>query len=85
MLDQWQPDLLISDTGMSDMDGYMLLRQVRARSPEQGGTIPAIAFTAYAGEIDQQPALAVEFQRHLAKPAEPDEWVRAIAHLLDST
>jgi CheY-like chemotaxis protein len=77
-LDQFHPDVLISDIGMPRMDGYMLMRQVRARSPEQGGRIPAIALTAYAGEFDQQQALSAGFQRHIAKPVEPDELVKAI-------
>jgi CheY-like chemotaxis protein len=80
-LTQFKPDVLLSDIGMPDVDGYMLLRQVRALSPEQGGTIPAIALTAYAGEIDYQQAMAAGFQHHIAKPIEPDALVRAIAAL----
>lgn len=63
------------------MDGYMLMRQIRALPPEQGGTIPAIALTAYAGEYDHQQALQVGFQRHLAKPVEPEKLVRTIVEL----
>jgi CheY-like chemotaxis protein len=75
-------DILLSDIGMPDMDGYMLVRQVRALPPEQGGQIPAIALTAYAGEFNQKQALAAGFQRHLAKPVEPNELVKAIVTLL---
>lgn len=64
------------------MDGYMLMRQVRSLKPEQGGTIPAIALTAYAGEMDQQQAIAVGFQQHISKPVDPQELVKAIV-LLD--
>ncbi|PSB14727.1 histidine kinase, partial [filamentous cyanobacterium Phorm 46] len=76
------PDLLLSDIGMPDTDGYMLLRQVRALPPEQGGLVPAIALTAYAGEIDYQQALAAGFQRHISKPLDPDKLVQAMLDLL---
>lgn len=72
------PDILLSDIGMPDTDGYMLLRQVRALPPEQGGLVPAIALTAYAGEIDYQQALAAGFQRHICKPLDPQKLVQAM-------
>ncbi|MBD1848134.1 PAS domain S-box protein [Cyanobacteria bacterium FACHB-63] len=81
-LTRCQPDALLSDIGMPEMNGYTLLRQVRTLSPDQGGQIPAIALTAYAGEIDYQQAMAAGFQRHLTKPIEPERLVRAIAELL---
>ena len=80
-LSQSQPNLIISDIGMPEMDGYMLMRQVRSLKPEQGGRIPAIALTAYAGEMDQQQAIAVGFQQHISKPVDPEELVKAIALL----
>ncbi|MEG4021525.1 PAS domain S-box protein [Microcoleus sp. S13C4] len=83
VLTQSVPDLLLSDIGMPDTDGYMLLRQVRARAPEKGGLVPAIALTAYAGEMDYQQALAAGFQRHLSKPLDPEKLVQAIWDLLD--
>jgi CheY-like chemotaxis protein len=83
VFDQFNPNVLISDIGMPMMDGYMLMRQVRTRSPEQGGQIPAIALTAYAGELDQRQALAAGFGQHIAKPVEPDELVKAIATLIE--
>ncbi|MEG4441259.1 PAS domain S-box protein [Microcoleus sp. AT9_B5] len=79
---RFQPDVLLSDIGMPGMDGYMLLGQVRALPPERGGLIPAIALTAYAGEFDRQQALQAGFQRHLAKPIDPDELIKTIAALL---
>jgi len=78
-LDQSKPDLLLCDIGMPDVDGYMLIRQVRSRSSEQGGKIPAIALTAYADRHNQTQALIAGFQLHLAKPIETEELVRAIA------
>ncbi|ODH01558.1 hybrid sensor histidine kinase/response regulator [Nostoc sp. KVJ20] len=71
-------DLLISDIGMPDMDGYTLIRQIRNQSPDQGGEIPAIALTAYAGEIDRQQALAAGFQHHISKPIELEVLIQAI-------
>lgn len=82
ILEQFPLDGLISDIGMPDVDGYTLMRQVRQRSPEQGGQIPAIALTAYAGEYDQRQALAAGFQRHISKPVEPEALVKAIALLV---
>lgn len=83
LLKESLPDVLICDIGMPEMDGYRLMRQIRTLPPEQGGTIPAIALTAYAGDVNQQKALAAGFQQHLAKPVEPEELVRAIAVLLN--
>ncbi|MBD2439140.1 PAS domain-containing protein [Nostoc sp. FACHB-110] len=82
MLNQSQFDLLLCDVGMPEMDGYSLIRQIRKWSPQQGGTIPAIALTAYAGEINQQQALQAGFQQHLAKPIDPQELVQSIAKLI---
>ncbi|MEH1829344.1 MAG: PAS domain S-box protein [Nostoc sp.] len=76
------PDVLISDIGMPKTDGYMLMREVRSRSPQQGGSVPAIALTAYAGEMNQQQALAAGFQMHISKPVDPDVLVKAIADLI---
>ncbi|MCC5664086.1 PAS domain S-box protein [Nostoc sp. CHAB 5784] len=76
------PDVLISDIGMPKTDGYMLMREVRKRSPQQGGLVPAIALTAYAGEMNQQQALAAGFQMHISKPVDPDALVKAIIDLI---
>ncbi|WP_199313873.1 PAS domain S-box protein [Leptolyngbya sp. FACHB-671] len=75
------PDVLLSDIGMPDMDGYMLMRQVRTLPPEQGGQVKAIALTAYAGDFNQQQALAAGFQQHMSKPIDPEMLVKAIAAL----
>ncbi len=81
-LNQSVPDLLLCDIGMPEMNGYALIQQIRTRRHDQGGNIPAIALTAYAGEINQQHALDAGFQMHLAKPIEPDRLVRTIATLV---
>jgi len=76
---QSPPDVLVSDIGMPEMDGYALIRQIRIS--KQVKSIPAVALTAYAGEVDQQQALAAGFQAHLSKPVEPDTIVAMITHL----
>ena len=76
-------DLLLSDIGMPEMDGYALIRQMRQLPGEQG-KIPAIALTAYAGEIDQQQALAAGFQQHLAKPVNLEQIVEAVTRCIQS-
>ncbi|TVP56668.1 MAG: PAS domain S-box protein [Nodularia sp. (in: Bacteria)] len=82
LLNQSIPDLLLSDIGMPEMDGYSLIRHIRKYSPSEGGTIPAIALSAYAGEMNQQQALQAGFQQHISKPMEPDELIKAIAMLI---
>jgi PAS domain S-box-containing protein len=82
VLKGFKPDILVSDIGMPDVDGYTLLRSIRCLSPEQGGQIPAIAVTAYARPEEAQQALACGFQRHLSKPIDANELVSAIAELV---
>ncbi|MEJ6480828.1 PAS domain S-box protein [Nostoc punctiforme UO1] len=82
ILMQSKPDILLSDIGMPLMDGYMLLREVRKLPPEQGGQIPAIALTAYAGEINYNQAMAAGFQKHLPKPVDPAELAAAIDNII---
>ncbi|MEH2379329.1 MAG: ATP-binding protein [Nostoc sp.] len=77
-------DVLVSDIGMPDMDGYMLIHQVRTWTAEQGGEIPAIALTAFARNDDQQEALKAGFQLHLSKPLNPEELITAIVQLLET-
>ncbi|MFN6465282.1 MAG: PAS domain S-box protein [Nostoc sp. DedVER02] len=76
-------DVLLSDIGMPDVDGYMLIQQVRMLP--QGEQIKAIALTAYAGEMNQQQALKAGFQQHISKPIEPSTLVQAISSLVQST
>lgn len=82
MISQSPPDLLISDLGMPEVDGYKLIRLIRNMSPEKGGNIPAIALTSYAGERDKQQVLAAGFQKHVAKPVAPNELLTLIAELM---
>lgn len=69
-IEQSVPDLVISDIGMPQMDGYALIQQIREGEPKR--LVPAIALTAYAGEIDQQQAIVAGFQAHIAKPVDPN-------------
>lgn len=80
-LKQSLPDVLLSDIGMPEVDGCMFIRELRTLPPEQGGQIPAIALTAYAGEVNAKQVLAAGFHKHIAKPVEPAELIEAIASL----
>ena len=74
-------DVLVSDIGMPDEDGYALIRQVRALEAEQGGALPAIALTAYARSEDRMKAVLAGFQMHVTKPVEPAELLTMVASL----
>jgi signal transduction histidine kinase/ActR/RegA family two-component response regulator len=79
-LDDFRPDVLVSDIGMPDEDGYTLIRHVRAREGN-GGHMPAIALTGYVTSEDSARVRAAGFQTHLRKPVEPDELVATVASL----
>ncbi|MFO0578729.1 MAG: PAS domain S-box protein [Polyangia bacterium] len=83
LLDGWDADVLVSDIGMPGESGYELIRKVRQRSADRGGTIPAVALTAYARLQDRMQALAAGFQMHVAKPVEPAELVVVVKSLLE--
>jgi len=80
-IDDAEPDVIVSDIGMPGEDGYSLMRRLRARAPAQGGTIPALALTAFARNEDRQRAFTAGYQAFMAKPVEPEELVRALARL----
>lgn len=82
VLKEFKPDLLISDIGMPEINGYELMHQIRNLPSEQGARIPAIALTAYAGEFDRHQALSTGFQQHISKPVEPEALIRMIVTLL---
>ncbi|MEH2179703.1 hybrid sensor histidine kinase/response regulator [Nostoc sp.] len=79
-----KPDVLVSDISMPDMDGYMLIHEVRTRTPEQGGQIPAIALTAFARNYDHEKALKAGFQMHLSKPLNSEKLIAAIVKLMET-
>ncbi|MBN3944459.1 response regulator [Nostoc sp. NMS9] len=80
-LESFQPDVLISDIGMPEVDGYSLIQQIRALTAEKGGKIPAIALTAYARVDDYQRVINSGYQRHVTKPLDPEELVQAVVAL----
>ena len=80
-LEQYRPDILVSDIGMPGEDGYTLMEKVRALEPEGGERIPAVALTAYARVEDRMRALSAGYNMHVPKPVEPAELVMVIASL----
>jgi CheY-like chemotaxis protein len=75
-------DVIVSDISMPDGDGYQLMRRIRARAPEHGGTTPAVALTAHVEDVDHARALLAGFQMHLCKPIKAMELVASIHQLL---
>jgi PAS domain S-box-containing protein len=80
-IEQHKPDILISDLGMPDEDGYSLIEKIRALPSERGGDIPAAALTAYARAEDRMRVLRSGFQFHLPKPVDSAELVTVVASL----
>ncbi len=76
-----RPNVIVSDLGMPDIDGYELMRRVRALPASEGGRTPAIALSAYARHEDAENAYAVGFQRYITKPLDPAEIVIAVYNL----
>jgi PAS domain S-box-containing protein len=76
----WSPDLVVSDVGMPDEDGYVMLAALRETGDGQHA-IPAIALTAYASRDDRIRLLNAGFHAHLAKPVDPIELVTVIARV----
>ena len=74
-------DVIVSDIGMPETNGYQLIRLVRDLPLAAGGRTPALALTAFARADDRMRALAAGFQMHLAKPIEPDELVAVVSSL----
>jgi PAS domain S-box-containing protein len=75
------PDVLISDIGMPDQDGYTLIARVRGMPRERGGATPAACLTGYTTAADRRRALEAGFNMHLAKPIEPSELIAVVANL----
>jgi signal transduction histidine kinase/CheY-like chemotaxis protein len=81
-IDRAVPHVVLSDIGMPNQDGYDLLRRLRARPPERGGSIPAVAVTAYASATDRSSTQAAGYQAHVAKPFEPADLARLVRRLV---
>jgi PAS domain S-box-containing protein len=84
-VEHWKPDVLVSDIGMPEEDGYSLLQKLRSLAPEKGGKIPAAALTAYARAEDRRRAIQAGFQLHLPKPVDPSELITVVASLVGRT
>jgi signal transduction histidine kinase/ActR/RegA family two-component response regulator len=78
VLETERPDVLVSDIGLPDEDGYSLIRRIRQRETQRGGFLPAIALTGFARADDKIRALVAGFQAHVVKPLEPAELMAAI-------
>ena len=79
VLQEWRPDVLVSDIEMPGEDGYSLIRKVRALASEQGGKTPAVALTAYGRTQDRMLSLTAGYSMHVPKPVEPGELTTIIA------
>ncbi|MGE5656973.1 MAG: PAS domain-containing protein [Actinomycetota bacterium] len=84
LLQTHKPDILLSDVGMPDEDGFTLIRRIRSLPSGQGGRIPAAALTAYAREGDRLDALSAGFHLHIPKPIEPIQLLTVIVKLLET-
>jgi signal transduction histidine kinase/ActR/RegA family two-component response regulator len=80
-IDVERPDVLVSDIGLPNEDGYELIRQIRQAEAEHGGFVPALALTGYARAEDRARSLVAGFQAHLPKPVDPVELTAAIASI----
>jgi CheY-like chemotaxis protein/anti-sigma regulatory factor (Ser/Thr protein kinase) len=79
---EWHPDLLVSDIGMPNEDGYSLIQKVRSLESNQTRQVPAVALTAYASDEDRMQALSAGFQMHVPKPIEPESFISSLASVL---
>ena len=78
-----RPDLVVSDIKMPGMDGFELLREIRAFGPDTGGSIPVIAMTAFVSYADRARILNAGFQECLPKPFTPDKLLETILTVLN--
>ncbi|WP_437746673.1 response regulator [Sorangium sp. So ce1504] len=81
LLQEWRPDVLVSDIGLPDESGYALIRAVRALPVNQGGQTPAIALTAYADQRAREQALSAGYEMHIPKPVERTTLMNVVARL----
>lgn len=79
LLTTWRPDVIVSDIGMPDMDGFSFIEQLRQRPASQGGRIPAVALTAHARAADRARARYAGFNHHVPNPVEPLELFAVLA------
>jgi PAS domain S-box-containing protein len=85
LIEQLQPDILLSDIGMPEEDGYSLIQKTKHLKTKSGKQIPAAAITAYARTEDQAKALQAGFQTHLTKPIDPVQLITVVKTLAERT
>ena len=83
LLPESRPDVLLSDIAMQGEDGYTFIRRVRELPEERGGSVPAIALTAYAAAADRARALSAGFQLHIPKPFDPVQLAHTVQRLVE--
>jgi CheY-like chemotaxis protein len=76
-----KPNVIVSDVGMPEKDGYQFIREVRSLSASDGGRTPAIALTAFARSEDRTRAMRAGYQVHISKPIEPQELIATVGSL----
>jgi len=79
------PDVILSDLGLPEIDGFQFIAKVRSLKPEEGGNVPAIAVSAFVQESDQKLALEAGFQMFAAKPVVWHDLVSKIQSLTQET
>ena len=82
LLKAHRPDIIVSDIGMPERDGYQFIREVRGLSSGEGGRTPAIALTAFARPEDRTQAMLAGYQVHVSKPFEPQKLIATIKSLV---
>jgi signal transduction histidine kinase/ActR/RegA family two-component response regulator len=81
-MEEWPPDLVLSDIGMPEQNGYELMQRIRTMPSQSGGGVPAIALTAFARPEDRNRAMNAGFQMHVSKPVEQGELLAAVLGLV---
>ena len=80
-----RPDVVIADLAMPEMDGYTLIREVRALGRESGGAVPMIALSAHGSPDERVRTQQAGFALHLAKPTKPSNLVQAILNVVNQS
>jgi len=80
---RFHPDVVVSDIGMPDEDGYSFIRRVRSLPRAEGASVPALALTAFAREEDRAQALRAGYTAHVGKPVDPEVLTSAVKNLAD--
>lgn len=79
---QSKPDIIVSDIAMPEVDGYSFMRQIRSRTGDDGGQIPAVAITARSGANDRIRALRAGYQSYVPKPIDQEEMLTVVETLV---